>query len=265
MNAIRSSDDVCPEWRGNSADEYGQAVGTYAAKVKKVIYQQDRDAVVLYDGYYFVANHASGSALPTVYLEVVDWLGQGPAIGVLSDNISATMSSPEDFFDGSVTVLLEDGHGNISGVTGFQPPGHYNVVVSFSEESLKPLVIEVQIRGCRIGEAAAASGSICEPCNGETYNFFPEDGMNCQPCHKDGNCVETFIRPNKGHWHQSPCSDHIQRCLTNKECDFEGRDEKLAEMMKSYENCNFDERFITSYNEAQCAVVGIYTLLFCGY
>ena len=263
MSIIQSERDVCPEWTDNIADGYGGAVGSFASKVKKGIQGGDGNHTVINGTSYVVRNQASRSLLPTITLEVTDEFGQGPAVVVDNITIQATMMSPDNFFTGSVAIFLEGGVGNFSNIIGFQQPGRYTLNITFSEESIEAFIIIVEIRDCTIGETTAANGSFCQSCSPGTYNFLLEPASTCLPCHKDSICNTHFIRPRKGHWHQFPCSNQIQRCMTNRACDFDDRDEKLAELTTEMLNCTFDQQFITEYTQAQCRKVSLLLSLAC--
>ena len=259
LDILNSFDRICAKWEGNEADVYGNTLASYARRVKKVIRYEDRDFEEEVEGNrYFVRNHVSGTQIPSLYVEAVDALGQGPASGAGNDTVLATMVSPEKLFSGSIGVRLDEGVGNFSGVAGYREAGFYNVRVNFSEESIPSFTIVVEIRGCLIGEVVAANGTICQPCNGNNYNFFPDRAdPGCQSCPENADCDTAVILPDAGYWHRTPCSNHIQECLTKEACDEKNRTNDLREHAAIVEKCQFSEPFILSYAEAQCREVCI--------
>ena len=257
LDVLNSLDMVCPDWRGNEGVSYGADLASYARRVQKMIRFEERDVNEDVEGnQYVVQNHHSGTQIPSLYLQVVDELDQGPATGAGNETIEAIMWSPDRLFSGSVNIQLEDGIGNFSGIAGYREAGYYRVRVDFSEESIPSFTLIVQIRPCMIGEAAAANGTICQPCNGDTYNFHPDDPEpGCVPCPDHANCDSVVIRPEHNYWHQTPCSRHIQECLTRRACDARDRDDTLTELGLMVEDCDLSEEFIYNYTDAECAEV----------
>ena len=257
LDDMRSTKDICPAWKGNQAGLYADDVGSSGARVRMTaIFDDLHDGVEEVSGNRFVIEgHSSGEPLPIIQLEVVDGLGQGPAVGSNNPVIEAVMTSPDGFFSGSVNVKMNEGVGNFSGVVGFGSKGVYQCTIDFSEEFIESLVVEVHVRGCGLGEVAAASGMVCEPCTSDTYNLMPGNGTGCHPCPENGDCTTHVILPAKGYWHKTPCSENIQECLSSEACDFEEREDKLTAATKNISSCEFDEEFEQNYTEAQCREV----------
>ena len=255
MDVLTSLDDICSPWTGNKANRYGPDVATYATEVKGNVNRGEKTDAVSVEGHHFtVQNHTSGTPLPTISLTAVDLLGQGPAVGKGNKDIVATMSSPDAFFAGSTSMLLNADDVNVS-ATGFVSPGTYKVVVVFGDEDLENLEIEVEVKKCSVGEVPSGNGTFCEACSASTFSFRPEDDLHCHPCPDNANCESRTIQPHKGYWHRTPCSEHIQRCLTSEACDFKHRDRDLNEATVDVETCDFDEDYIRDYTDAQCREV----------
>ena len=253
LDFLQSLDDVCETWSGNIAGRYAPNAGTFAVQVKKTIVLANGTEIEIASGdAYYVMDHASGSPLPIVQLEAVDGLGQGPAVGLQSEVIEASMSASKGFFSGSVNVAMVAGIGNFSRVVGFGIEGVYECTIVFSEQSIAHFSMFVHIRGCTIGEVAAANGTICEPCTSDTYNLGSEDEPGCHPCPDNGNCASHIILPDKGYWHPTPCSKHLQKCLSSEMCDFNERASRLEEATRDLESCHFAEEDAEAYTHAQC-------------
>ena len=256
MGSLKSNADLCKEWKGNRAKTYGPAAASYIRTVKKTIhYDHDNTSVVVEGNTHVIANQRSGSHLPTILLQATDELEQGPAIGASNETIEAIMSSPDNFFVGSIRVSLAFGEAVISGIAEFAPPGTYQILIAFNDESMEALALEVHIRECLINEAWTVEGPTCRECSAATYNFLPDDEMGCRPCPDKAICESRVIQPKKGYWHQTPCSEHIQRCTKFKACDFADRENLLMEIGDATETCDFEEDQLTEYTHAQCRKV----------
>ena len=244
----------CETWTRNAADAYGPDAASYAQLVRKTIRFEDGDRTeTVLQSQYTLSNHTSGRAIPTIDIEVLDALEQGPAIGVTEDTVQAIMHSPDEFFNGQILVSLLGGRGTFTGVTGYRRPGRYKILIEFSEMALEDFELEIDVRECSFGEEAAANGLLCKQCSGKTYNFVP--GERCKECPEGGICTLRFIRPEKGYWHRTPCSRHVQRCLTQRACEFGRRDEDLIDFVEEIESCEFDENDAIDYEAVQCRKV----------
>ena len=261
MDTLNATRHVCQEWTHNTAGGYGNTVASYAHRIRKKIRYEDTNVEEEIEGNrYVVRNHVSGTQIPRLSLETVDALGQGPAPGTDNATIVATMSSPDGLFTGFVSVRMDDGVGRFSGVAGYREAGFYRVRVDFSERSIPSFTIVVEIRGCVIGEAIVANGTVCQPCIGDTYNFFPETSdIGCASCPENANCDGVFILPDDGYWHQTPCSDNIQECLTKRACDADNRKEDMRRLQDSVEECHFTEAYVRSYVDSECRKVPLST------
>ena len=256
LKAIRSKNDLCQSWSRNRAGIYGEDAGSYATDVAIHVFPNDHETVFIDGRHFEVKDHASGEPLPGFELKVVDDLGHWPAIGLNNETVEAFMTADRDFFSGSVRVPLINGEGNLTRVVGFGAKGNYTCLIEFSEESIEPVVIDVDIRGCRMGEVAAANGTVCELCSFDTYNLGEDGDKSCRPCPDNGDCSTHVILPMKGYWHMTPCMERLRRCLTSSACNFENRTERLKTLTKGVESCHFKEEFQMLYNETQCKEVG---------
>ena len=256
MDSLKSNTDLCDGWKGNRADTYGPTAASYIRTVKKTIrYDHDNTSVVVQGNTHVILNQRSGSHLPTILLQATDELGQGPAIGASNETIEAIMTSPDGFFVGLIRVSLAFGEAVISGIAEFAPPGTYEILIAFSDESMETFALEVHIRECLINEAWTEEGPACRECSAAMYNFLPDDEMGCRPCPDKAICESRVIQPVKGYWHQTPCSEHIQRCTKFKACDFADRENRLMEIGDATMTCDFDNDQLADYTEAQCRKV----------
>ena len=258
LNVLKKTDDVCHDWRGNRAGVYGDAVASYVRSVSKTLMEEGTAETVKIAGdNYTIRNHKSGSRLPTIVLGVKDAFGQKPAIGVSNDTVVATMTSPDGFFTGSLSVRLVNGSGAFSEFAAYQKPGTYTLRIEFSEAALPEFVIAVEVRQCMIGEMPVADGTFCQTCSAETYSISPDDTDGCLPCPENGNCTTNFIQPRAGYWILSPCTKKTQKCLTKDACDFDGREEIMDNITHTHESCYFTESFLEDYMDVQCKDVSV--------
>ena len=258
LKSITSKNDICRSWSSNRAGIYGEEAGSYATDVAIQILSGDNETAFGERRHFEIKDHPSGEPLPSFALRVVDGLGHWPAIGLNRETVEAYMTADRGFFPGALYVPLINGSGNFSRVVGFGRKGKYRCVINFSEESIEPVEIDVNIRGCKMGEVAAANGTICELCSFDTYNLREERNQSCRPCPENGDCSTHVILPAKGYWHTTPCSKKLRKCLTSSACDFDGRKELLKTVTEDVDSCDFNKTFPTLYNEAQCKEVSLY-------
>ena len=255
MTRLTSIDNICRSWKNNSANRYGPDVASYALDVQKKIADEETGVSELADGSLLtIHNHRSGKPIPAITLTPVDELGQGPAVGENNEDIKAVMSSPDGFFVGNVRESLCVKGANLSAI-GFVKPGTYEVQIEFEGADLESFEITVEVKPCDIGEVLSGNGTFCETCNVASYNFSPEEDTECQPCPENGDCSSQVILPNRGYWHQTPCSERVQRCLTEEACGSENRKEALAKITRDVESCDFSEQYLQNYTAAQCREV----------
>ncbi len=258
LHFLESAQDICPEWEGNNAGLYGPVIASYARSVKgfavSTAGQTDNEEPVK-NNQLVSKNHRSGDSLPVLLAEVLDGYGQSPALGEGDAFVRATMYSPNDIFSGEVNMEVNAKRKGFPPITGFQRPGQYEIQIDFSEPGLEPLAIEVEIRGCILGEFSQENGTLCVLCSGSQYNFDP-DATTCQPCPENGNCTTDVIHPDRGYWHRTPCSRHVQRCVSRDACDFSGREDDLNAVTSEMETCTLDKTLDRDYSRAQCKKVG---------
>ena len=252
MKRLTSVDDICPSWKNNTAKRYGSDVASSVSYVQKEITDQETGMLRLVNGSkYTIHNHRSGRPIPMIVLTAVDDLVQGPAVNAKQEDIEAVMSSPNEFFVGSVRRSLGVKDANFS-ATGFVQPGMYKVQIEFKGADLKSFKITVEVKPCEMGEVPSGNGTFCESCSTVSYNFFPEKDMECHPCPENGNCSSQVILPNEEHWHASPCSTNIRKCLSSDACHSKERVEKLEQKTQNILTCNISKERIEEYQQAQC-------------
>ena len=258
LELLKSTRDVCPEWAGNQANLYGPVIASYATSIRgyAVGNGQVTNERPIKNNELVSENHRSGDSLPVLLVEVLDGYGQSPAFGEGDAFVQATMYSPNDLFSGEFNTLVNEKRKSFPPISGFQRPGRYEIQMNFSEPGLEPLSVEVEVRDCRLGEFVQENGALCVLCSGSQYNFDP-DASTCQPCPENGNCTTDVIHPNKGYWHRTPCSHHVQQCVSRKACDFSGRENALNELTNDMDTCKIEGTLDRDYSEAQCKKVSL--------
>ena len=256
LELLKSTRDVCPEWAGNQANLYGPVIASYATSIRgyAVGNGQVTNERPIKNNELVSENHRSGDSLPVLLVEVSDGYGQSPAFGEGDAFVQATMYSPNDLFSGEFNTLVNEKRKSFPPISGFQRPGRYEIRMNFSEPGLEPLSVEVEVRECRLGEFVQENGALCVLCSGSQYNFDPDAPM-CQPCPVNGNCTTDVILPNRGYWHRTPCSHHVQQCVSRKACDFSGREDALNELTNDMDTCKIEGTLDRDYSEAQCKKV----------
>ncbi len=256
LDVLTSARDICPAWTGNRAGRYGPAVASCIKTVHGLTMDSNEKSRMkpIENNRLLARNHKSGDALPAILLEPLDGYDQGSPIGSGDEYVQATMHSPDGFFSGSITTSLDQQRNGFPPISGLQLPGSYRILIDFSEPYLRHFTIDVDVRSCRIGEFVQDDGALCLPCSGSQYNFEP-NATECASCPENGDCTTNVILPRRGHWHRTPCSKHIQRCISRKACDFDGREDTLSALTQSLDDCDFDELLDKEYSKAQCRKV----------
>ena len=256
LEMLESTKDMCPDWTTNEAELYGPVIASYARSVRgfAIGNGQDDSERPIENNELVSGNHRSGDSLPMLLVEIVDGYGQSPAIGEGDAFVQATMYSPNGLFSGEFNTQVNEKRKSFPPISGFQRPGRYEIRMNFSEPGLEPLSVEVEVRECQLGESVQGDGALCVRCSGSQYNFDPDASM-CLPCPDNGNCTTDVIHPNRGYWHRTPCSRHVQQCVSREACDFSGREDALNDLTREMETCEIEETLDRDYSEAQCKKV----------
>ena len=254
MSVIEEVSDICPSPQSNRAGVYGHAIGTFALRAELTVEQTNKTSIETRGEEYAIDRYRSGEELPSMIVRFVDGLGQGPARS--HTIVKAVLSSADNFLHRPIELSMDDGVGNFSKIEGYVPSGSYLMTMSFTGTALfESLSIRVIVKACSIGEVLSKTRSLCVDCSSTSYNFHPEKDTSCAPCPERGNCENHVITPDDGYWHKTPCSRHLQRCLTSHACKFKGRSEELQKRTEDVEDCDLEEGWIAEYTQAQCAKV----------
>ena len=256
LDTLESIQDLCPEWNTDLSDVQGPVITSYARSAKAFIVEDGRanSERPVRNNDLIAENHRSGDALPTILVEVLDGFGQSPALGGDNTFVRATMYSPDDLFSGEVNMRVNENRKAFPPITGFQHPGRYEIRIDFREPNLESLAFSVDVRECKLGEFAQENGTLCVLCSGSQYNFDP-NASTCQPCPDNGNCTTRVIHPIRGYWHRTPCSQHVQQCVSRDACDFVGREDDLRTVTNGMETCALSETADRDYSQTQCKEV----------
>ena len=258
LAALRSLQDTCPTWRDNKAGDFGPIVASYARSIRVIGPNNDTRQNQTDEGShrFFLEDHRSGDPLPRMFAIVLDGFGQSLPYGRGDKYVEATIESPDAFFIGTVKTTLDQYQKELPTIYSLQQRGRYTVIIDFSEPVLPSIVIEVVIRDCKIGEFVQEDGKLCVPCSSTQYNF-DRDASMCMPCPMNANCTSSAIAPNKGYWHRTPCSQHLQECVARDACEFPQRDADLSAALRGIKSCQLNEALDRDYSQAQCRKVQI--------
>ena len=260
--SINRTNGGCSSWTDNKAELYGNDMASFASHVVGSV-EIDNSSIAISerDDDYTIEDYRSGSTFPIITLRAEDDLGQAPAIGRDSRAIASTVSSPDHLFTENQSLLLSSESVELR-KTEFARPGVYTILFEFDEGHLNSFRLKVIVQSCGINEVPSGNGTFCEACSAAAFNFRREEDADCSPCPADANCETRVILPNKGHWHQTPCSKHIQRCIASEACDKEERMGHLKNVTKGIESCDFDEEMVKNYTNAQCEEVRLSCVLY---
>ena len=256
LDTFHPNRETCSDWESNDAHRYGPILASYAQSTRAFIENPEspNEEIRFKDHRVVVRNHRSGDPLPPLFVDVVDGFGQNLSLGREDAVILATISSPDRFISGELTVPLDEQPKPFPAISNLQHPGVYQIHINFSEPGLPALLIEVEVRSCRIGEFVQENGTLCVQCSGSQYNFKSNHSA-CVPCPEHGNCTTNVIHPDKGYWHRIPCSQYMQQCLSKEACGFAEREADLMAATQDVDSCDYNETLDTVYTEAQCKKV----------
>ena len=252
LHSVKSIDDVCPEWKGNSAKVYGADIATYAASARMTIEDANNSVCESGGEECVIEGYRAGTKLPTATVTLLDHLHQERATSY--QPVAANMSSAmEGTLSGSLLLSMDEGNCTFQSIRSYVSPGEYKLTIEFGQTEIESIGLTLIVRNCSAGESMSDAG-ICLECSITTYNF-PRLEKGCKPCPENGNCESKVITPNNGYWHQMPCSAHLHRCLPASACESEDRSEKLVDAVRNLTSCDLDETWIENYTQAQCAEV----------
>ena len=255
LSVLAAASDLSPFPQSNWTGVYGDVIGTFAVRAELTVAKTNNTSVETRGDECVIDRYRSGDELPSITVQLVDGLGQGPARS--HTTVKAVLSSAGNFLHRPIELPMDDGGAEFSKIEGYVRSGSYQMTISFTGTTLlKSLSIRVIVKECSIGEVMSKTRSLCVDCSSTSYNFHPEkETDSCEPCPEHGSCENHVITPNDGYWHKTPCSRHLQRCLTSHACEFKDRSKKLQQRTEDLEDCALDDEWIANYTQAQCAKV----------
>ena len=256
LASLRSLQDTCPTWRENKAGDFGPIIASYARSIRVLGPDNATRLNQKTEGrhQFLFEDHRSGDPLPRMFAIVLDGFGQSLPYGRGDKYVEAMMESPDELFMGTVKTTLDQRQKELPIIYSLQQRGRYTVTITFSEPALLSIAFEVEIRDCKIGEFVQEDGKLCVPCSSTQYNF-DTNASACVPCPLNANCTSSTIAPNKGYWHRTPCSRHLQECVSSDACEFPERDADLSAALKDIRSCQLNEAVDRAYSQAQCRKV----------
>eukprot|EP00210_Caulerpa_lentillifera_P000358 g351.t1 len=245
---------LCKSWRRNHVtnNAHGGVIGNYGRHLSFSTASNGEVQIVgdVDSGFVFL-NALSGRQLPTVNITVVDSYGNGP-VPTIPNTLKATISSPENFFQGSIPIDITYGSGQFFDIAGFKKAGNYTITVLPNAMSVNEVNITVIVRSCLIGEEPTSDDVLCQSCDAASYNFDPTEAHGCSPCPIEATCEERFIVPKDGYWHKTPCQINVEKCLTEEACSYSHRRDNLMYFSTEFFDCKFNQSILIYYGEVLC-------------
>eukprot|EP00210_Caulerpa_lentillifera_P006633 g6336.t1 len=245
---------LCPTWNGNQTlgESTSGIIGTIGVSLLLSMDPNDEAKLVGDSESGFVLiNQRKRTQLPTINVTVLDANGNGPA------------QTMESIFDVEVTFLCDAlrgritratitrGVGNLVNVVGTGSSGNCTLQINPETRAIAPFNLTLQLLECRLGEENTVQGELCQECDAVSYNFNPINA-SCTPCPEDASCLHHYIVPKEGYWHKSPCHHKVMRCLNDEACQYQERQQKLADFTQEYTDCNMDNAIQATYGGVLC-------------
>ena len=204
-----------------------------------------------FDGVLVLTNHTSGENLEEFSIELFDAF-QNPASGQPKMQLEIKADSANVTLSGRLIA-------NVKEVTSLRDirlrapvNSQHNLTLSFEQDILQSVHIQVKIRNCKPGEIEDNDRAGCISCGPNLFNFIPN--QDCTPCPENAECSPSTITPEAGFWHSTSKSDKMHECIVEDACSFEGRAEMLEQAEKeAHENSSV--LFYNDTNYKQCTNV----------
>eukprot|EP00210_Caulerpa_lentillifera_P006613 g6318.t1 len=245
---------LCPTWNINQAleESTGGIVGTTGVSLSVSISPNDEAKIVGdSESGLVLINQRKRTQLPTINVTVLDAYANGPII-TREPTFDIEVTFLCDTLKGRITrATIARGVGNLANIVGTGPSGNCTLQINPDTRAIAPFNLTLQLLECRLGEENTVQGELCQECDAVSYNFNPIDG-SCTPCPEDASCVHHYIIPKEGYWHKSPCHHKVMRCLNDKACQYQERQQKLADFTQDYTDCNMDNAIQATYGEVLC-------------
>eukprot|EP00210_Caulerpa_lentillifera_P000356 g349.t1 len=245
---------LCSSWKGNwlPPSAYGGVVGTYGREFSFSLnsLNQVKMSGNISSG-FVLKNVRSGERVSSILVTIVDIYGNGPA-PTFDDPVEVVVSSPDGFFQGNISLLIQDSIGEINQIIGFKPPGNYTILIIPQNPVLITANLTVIVRGCQVDEEPTTGNELCQDCGQIAYNFNPLLPGGCTPCPAGATCEGRYIVPRRGKWHKSPCHIQIKNCLSEDACRYTDRRETLQQFTTSFTDCSMNDSVLEEYSEIQC-------------
>jgi len=224
---------LCDSWNGNHLATSGMSgvVGTFGKRLSFSMNSSNSSRgvrlVTNKSEKFVLENVQSGERLPEIEVVVIDAFGNRAA-PTRPHSISIVIISPDEFFQGALTVNTTMGRSSFSNIVGFKSPGYYKIKIIPQISTIAESIVNVSVRNCYVGEEPTIENDLCQACDDFSYNFNVSKPGGCTPCPEGAMCKGRYIAPQDGYWHKGPCHNEITECITETACKYKTRHEHLS-------------------------------------
>eukprot|EP00210_Caulerpa_lentillifera_P004011 g3826.t1 len=250
-----SDEELCSSWvKGwRLNDDQKVAIGTFGMKLNLRTNSTSELPIKIIGSSGFELDVVRGTReFPTIIIIAVDAFGN-ERVPLLFENEALELSSPNGciqklviFFYKNLTCTIPDILNDISMLNCKVD------IASKEEDILQSVALIVHSDECGINEDLTKDKRSCHKCREGLYNFQPKEVEGCKTCPEGAECNGTYVVPNDGYWHKSPCHSKMKRCIVEDACKTTNRDERIANFSKDSIDCDLDQTRMEEYNDILC-------------
>eukprot|EP00198_Chlamydomonas_reinhardtii_P010737 XP_001700074.1 predicted protein [Chlamydomonas reinhardtii] len=152
--------------------------------------------------------------------------------GVEDSRVAVSVTSTPPVVSGQTQLLTEAGVGHFTDLKVRGTPGAYNISfrAAVRDRTLPPLVMQVRLRPCLLGEVRTLDNDKCIRCAAATFSLDPTN-TSCDLCPNNADCPMAgqgrVLLPEDGYWHSSPYSPQVHYCPWSEACSYGNRSARL--------------------------------------
>ena len=236
-------------WTGNKAanGEGGDILASFATSV--AVSTDELTCHIVEGCLISIMNHTSGGDLAPISVKLIDAFGK---LALGHPHIQVHISEPPNAILSNHLFACKRAEAPMTGIRLLAKVNNtYDLTLSFEPQILGSVKLQVQVRECLPGETHDDLNEKCNSCGQDSYSFDPS--KNCQRCPLFAKCSPSTIIPERYFWHSTSKSDHLQRCITQEACSFEGREHILWEQAWNAHSSNeyLDYRNNSRYHQCK--------------
>eukprot|EP00210_Caulerpa_lentillifera_P003992 g3808.t1 len=189
---------------------------------------------------------------PKILFHAQDAFGNDHA-PLLFENEVLELSSPNRCIQKSFVFFTKNLNGTIPLI--FQDVSMLKCeidIASKEEDILQSATLIVQSDECGINEDLTKDKKSCHTCREGLYNFQPKEIEGCKTCPEGAQCNGTYIVPNDGYWHKSPCHSKVKQCIVKDACRRANRIQHITSFSENSIGCDLNQTRMEEYNEILC-------------